>query len=203
MGLSLSNRFFSGIRSAVNTVAVAEAHMAKTKKAEAPKNFPELGVLQFGSRFRGMEGAINPFNSGVRPATGPTIGRPGLEQFKGTGGAFAPEQSLGMTSGFRGLNAPMMGLEQLQALGASNPQLQAVAGQMAGMGMGPDLGFGPLGQIGGSQLPGQLQSMPMEMMRQYQTQQQMEQISRLFQTISSILKAQHEIAMNSIRNLKG
>ncbi len=30
-----------------------------------------------------------------------------------------------------------------------------------------------------------------------------EQIQRLFQTISSILKAQHEIAMNSIRNMRG
>src|SRR5262249_46411412 len=154
----------------------------KSTKVEAPKTYPELGVLQFGSRFRGMEGALNPFNSGVRPATGPTIGRPGLEQFKGTGGALAPEQTMQVTSGFRGLDAPMRGLDQLSQLGASNPMLQGLGGQPP---------------------PADLQSISMQMMKQYQTQQQMEQISRLFQTISSILKAQHEIAMNSIRNLRG
>lgn len=202
MGMSLTNRFFQGIRSAVNTVSVAEAHMAKTKKVEGPKTFPELGVLQFGSRFRSMEGMLNPFTSGVRPAMGPTIGRPGLEQFKGTGGAFAPEQTLQMTSGFRNLGPTLGQLERVQGLLSNNPSIQQAPSQVG------QFNVGNLSQLDVAS-PGQFQGafdaagVPADMQRMFFMNQAMQQIERLAQLISTILKAAHDVAMNSIRNMKG
>jgi hypothetical protein len=187
MGMGIAGRFFQGVRNAVNTVSVAEAHMAQTKKVEAPKTYPELGVLQFGSRFQSMEGTLNPFNSGVRPATGPTVARPGMEQFKGTGGAFAGEQTLQMTSGLRGLDAPVGQFQQLSDVAGRNPQIQAMQSQVASLPPGTD----PMAAIA------------MESARAFQTQQAMENMDRMFKTISQILASGHEIAMNAIRNMKG
>ena len=48
-----------------------------------------------------------------------------------------------------------------------------------------------------------MQAIAMEAAKNFQTQQAMENIDRLFKTISQILAAGHEIAMNAIRNMKG
>ena len=202
MGMGIAGRFFQGIRSAVNTVSVAEAHMAQAKKVEGPKTFPELGVLQFGSRFRSMEGVMNPFTSGVRPATGPSVSRPGNEMFKGTGGAFAPEQTLQMTSGIGNMGGTLGQLAQFSNVMAGNPTLQATAApfqqfnaqNMAGLDVASP-----------QQMQNALDSagVPPDQQQFFFLQQQMQQLDRLFQLVTTMKKAEHDIAMNSIRNLKG
>lgn len=190
MGMGIGARFFNGIKSAVNTVAVAEAHMAKTEKVKGPEKYPELGVLQFGSRFRGMDGAINPFNSGVRPATGPSVSRPGIQQFKGTGGAFAPEQGMQMSTGMRGLQDPVQKLGAILDTFAKNP-----GGEK----------FSSLSIQSPAQMKMELdaQGVPPDQQRMVMLQMGMQQVERMTQLITTLMKAAHDIALNSIRNLKG
>jgi len=203
MGLGILGRFTQGIRTAVNTVSVAEAHMAQPKKVEGPKTFPELGVLQFGSRFRSMDGMLNPFTSGVRPATGPTVARPGMEQFKGTGGAFAPEQTMQITGGLRGGDPAMARLDQLRSMLANNPQIQGAPAQI-----GQQFNLGNLSQLD-AVTPGQAKSafdaagVPMDAQRMFFMNQATQQLERMADLRATMSKAAHDVAMNAIRNLKG
>jgi hypothetical protein len=184
MGMGVMGRLAQGLRNTINTVSVGEAYLQKTKEVKAPEKFPELGVLQFGTRFRSSPGQINPFLSGVRPATGPTVARPGIQQFKGTGGAFAPEQGMQITSGMRGLQQPV---SKLQALLTGPAAERALSAQ--NFGSNPEMLAG-------------LQNAPPEVQQAMMQQSLMQNLSQMISMITSMLRASHDVAMNSIRNIK-
>jgi hypothetical protein len=144
-----------------------------------------------------MQGALNPFHSGIRPATGPTVARPGQRQFLGTGGAFAPEQTLQMTSGLRGLKAPLDFLGGTINALTKNPQIVKNQPQFQGL----------LDKFGGTlantpEVRNAMQSFPPDIAHTMMVQQQVQAMERMFSQLTNIMKATHDVAMNSVRNLK-
>ncbi len=196
----LLSRLATGLRNTIKTVSVGEAYLARKVASKKPSKLPELGVLQYGTRFRSLQRLGNPFRAGgVRPATGPSVGQPGLQRFKGTGGAFAPEVTSQITEGPGGLMAPFTKLGSLLEGLQSNPQLQSVAGQVQQLtGMTGD----QLGQMGVNDYRQMIAQSTMDQMKMIQLQQAQNRLTQMFTTLSNVMKASHQASMNSIKNIK-
>ncbi len=78
-----------------------------------------------------------------------------------------------------------------------------VAGQFLGGGMGAGGLGGPLGGILQSAMGGAMGgNSTLSQMQLLQLQEQMNLRAQVFQTLSNIMKAEHESKMNSVRNIK-
>lgn len=174
MGLGLMSRLTQGLSNMARTMATGEAYLSKPKEVAEPKISGDFGILRFGTQFKDMGTKLNPFLSSVRPATGPTVARPEQAELKSSGGAFAPQMGMQISSGMNGLSDPINSLSSLVQMAQSQ-------------------------QMGTSDVA----KIAADAQKLLVMQKAMDQVSEMVKMISQCMKAAHEAAMNSIRNLRG